>query len=325
MLSYALAIAVAISSLILFSTAFFMSKIHRKDDFLWSAVGLFYALILWFCARNITGTVLLGQAAATVLITSYCWQTIKLRKLIANPEQATEAQNFSVTNSLSRLFKRKPKLNSPTAPVAPPPTPKVTEQEIAIPETPATPPPVAEVAVPAVNVVEQSVKPEAAVADPQTMQETELVTDAGRNSEPIAKAQPLPTKLPDAQNSTQTQSVDKLTPADSTVPPVTQVDELVAEAAAAVNPEPQTSKDAISKTEPTPELITSEVKTESAFEALETVEVAEVLEAEVDNSAERRESESDNIIEVTTTEINVVTETKKIDRTQANDADLQDE
>lgn len=90
MLSYALAIAVAISSLVLFLTAFLMSGIHRKDDFLWGAVGLFYALVLWYCARNITGAVLLGQAAATVLLVSYSWQTIKLRqamqRVIASPK-----------------------------------------------------------------------------------------------------------------------------------------------------------------------------------------------------------------------------------------------
>ncbi|MEM7761539.1 MAG: Ycf66 family protein, partial [Cyanobacteria bacterium P01_A01_bin.40] len=54
MLSYALAIAIAISSLGLFLTAFLMSDLHRQDDFLWSGVGLFYALVLWYCAQNIT-------------------------------------------------------------------------------------------------------------------------------------------------------------------------------------------------------------------------------------------------------------------------------
>ena len=143
MLSYALAIVVAISSLVLFSTAFLMSKIHRRDDFLWSAVGLFYALVLWYCARNITGAVLLGQAAATALLVSYNWQTIKLRRMIADPAQAAAANNFSVLNSINGLLKRKKPQKQPAevapAPVAKLEMPTVTE-EIAIPKTPTEAP-----------------------------------------------------------------------------------------------------------------------------------------------------------------------------------------
>ena len=136
MLSYALAIAVALSSLVLFSTAFLMSDIHRQDDFLWSGVGLFYALILWFCARNITGAVLLGQAAAAVLVVSYSWQTLKLRKAVANPAKAEEINNFSILQAVNGLLKR----NKPQSlDVATKTTPgKVTESEIAIPDTAST-------------------------------------------------------------------------------------------------------------------------------------------------------------------------------------------
>jgi len=107
MLSYALAIAVALSSLVLFSTAFLMSDIHRQDDFLWSGVGLFYALVLWFCARNITGAVLLGQTAAATLLVSYNWQTLKLRKAVANPERATAIANFSLLKAANSVLNRK--------------------------------------------------------------------------------------------------------------------------------------------------------------------------------------------------------------------------
>ena len=135
MLSYALAIAVAISSLAFFTTAFLMSDIHRQDDFLWSGVGLFYALILWFCARNITGAVLLGQAAATTLLVSYSWQTLKLRKAAAHPERAVEINNFSVLRSANKLLKR----DRPTTPAAvklsDAAEDKVTS-EIAIPDAP---------------------------------------------------------------------------------------------------------------------------------------------------------------------------------------------
>lgn len=136
MLSYALAIAVALSSLILFLTAFFMSDIHRKDDFLWSGVGLFYALVLWFCARNITGAVLLGQASASILLVSFVWQTLKLRKAIANPEKAAEINNFSVLQTATGLLKRKKKQPSTTPSKSAVESPDVvTESDISIPQT----------------------------------------------------------------------------------------------------------------------------------------------------------------------------------------------
>ena len=132
MLSYALAIVVAVSSLILFSTAFLMSDIHRQDDFFWSGVGLIYALVLWFCARNITGAVLLGQAAAVAVLVSSNWQTLKLRKAIAHPEKAAELNNFSVLRAVNDLLSRR---KSPTQTVVNDSTAdKVTEQEVAIPE-----------------------------------------------------------------------------------------------------------------------------------------------------------------------------------------------
>jgi hypothetical protein len=130
MLPYALAIIVGLSSLVLFSTAFFMSDVHRQDDFFWSSIGLFYALVLWFCATRITGALLLGQAAAVALLMSYNWQTLKLRKAIANPERAAELNNFSVVTAVSNLFNRQPKTVS---------KPKVTPTQTAVIENkPAT-------------------------------------------------------------------------------------------------------------------------------------------------------------------------------------------
>ena len=133
MLSYALAIAVGLSSLILFSTAFLMSDIHRQDDFFWSGVGLFYALVLWFCATRITGGLLLGQTAAVALLISYNWQTLKLRKAIANPEKAEELNNFSILAAINRLFTRGKSKPQPTITET-----SVTTEKITIPETPTT-------------------------------------------------------------------------------------------------------------------------------------------------------------------------------------------
>ena len=138
MLSYALAIAVAISSLVLFLTAFLMSDVHRQDDFLWSGLGLFYALILWFCSRNITGAVLLGQASVSVLLISFVWQTLKLRKAIAHPERASEINNFSVLQAVNGLLSRGKKPQAITTPSVDRSPEVVTESKIAIPETTST-------------------------------------------------------------------------------------------------------------------------------------------------------------------------------------------
>ena len=320
MLSYALAIAVAISSLILFSTAFLMSKIHRKDDFLWSAVGLFYALILWFDARNITGTVLLGQAAATVLITSYCWQTIKLRKAIANPAQATETNNFSVVRSFNGLFKRqKPKFEPAPQPVVKPPAPKVTEQDIAIPKTPvATSPQTSETAMQTTTpTVERSAKSDRVIPDPQPTPENK--ENLEQTSKPTTESQPLPNKLPEV--------VPQPQPETNIVPPTEQENKQIAKAVEDIQPQAKiepTTDNIPQPIEPTPEVTTSETAPESSLDSLETVEVAEVLEAEIDGGVNVRESDRDNIIEVTTTDVNIVTETIKIDRNKASNSDPQD-
>lgn len=79
MLTYLLAIVVALGSFTLYMAAFFFPEIHRKYDLTWSGVGMFYALVLWVCAGRITGGVLLGQMAATALIGWFAWQTLELR------------------------------------------------------------------------------------------------------------------------------------------------------------------------------------------------------------------------------------------------------
>ena len=115
MLPYALAIAVGLSSSVLFLTAFFFKDIHRQDDFFWSGIGLFYALVLWFCATSITGAVLLGQLAAVALLLAYFWQVIKLRGAIANPEKMASLDKFSVVSSIQKWLRRSPSPTPQTA------------------------------------------------------------------------------------------------------------------------------------------------------------------------------------------------------------------
>jgi len=115
MLAYFLAILVAITSLVLYLNAFIRPKIHRKDDFLWSGLGLFYALVLWVCAGRMTGGVLLGQVAGVAVAIAFVWENIQLRSTItAQAESNQVLEGFSVLSfivqsltKLSQLGKKK--------------------------------------------------------------------------------------------------------------------------------------------------------------------------------------------------------------------------
>ena len=90
MLAYILALAVGLGSLGIYLAAFFFPEIHRKNDFIWSGVGLFYALILWVCAGRITGGLLLGQIAGVALLGWSVTQTLQLRRQLTPYQQQTE-------------------------------------------------------------------------------------------------------------------------------------------------------------------------------------------------------------------------------------------
>lgn len=90
MLAYILALAVALGSLGIYLAAFFFPEIHRKFDFIWSGVGLFYALVLWVCAGRITGGLLLGQVAGVALLGWSVTQTLQLRRQLTSSEGQTE-------------------------------------------------------------------------------------------------------------------------------------------------------------------------------------------------------------------------------------------
>jgi hypothetical protein len=89
MLAYILALAVGLGSLGLYMSAFFLPEIHRKNDIIWSGVGLFYALVLWVCANRISGGVLLGQIASVSLLGWFGWQTLMLRREALPKDQQT--------------------------------------------------------------------------------------------------------------------------------------------------------------------------------------------------------------------------------------------
>jgi Ycf66 protein N-terminus len=83
MLAYILALAVLIGSVAIYMVAFFFPEVHRKNDFIWSGVGLFYALVIWIFAHRISGGLLLGHIASVTLLYWFGWQTFTLRRQVA--------------------------------------------------------------------------------------------------------------------------------------------------------------------------------------------------------------------------------------------------
>ena len=183
MLAYILAIAIALASVVLFFSAFFAPKLHRKDDFLWSGVGLFYGLILWVCAGRFTGGALLGQVAAVVLVLSFAWQTISLRAAIANPEKQAGIKTFSLLDWIGGgLGKKKAKVQ-PTAKTA---VEAVTPGETTEPltETPVEPVEVVETEIP------ESVSPEDAIEDAIAPDIDDKITEGTLEPEPSSPLDP---------------------------------------------------------------------------------------------------------------------------------------
>ncbi|MHC5597071.1 MAG: Ycf66 family protein, partial [Nostoc sp.] len=90
MLAFVLALVVGVASLAIYIAAFFFPEIHRKNDFIWSGVGLFYALVLWVFAPRITGGLLLGHLASVALLVWFGWQTLSLRRQLTPQAQQTQ-------------------------------------------------------------------------------------------------------------------------------------------------------------------------------------------------------------------------------------------
>ncbi|TVQ61408.1 MAG: hypothetical protein EA366_03110 [Spirulina sp. DLM2.Bin59] len=139
MLAHILAIAVALGSFIFYIAAFFFPEIHRPRDLVWSGVGLFYALVLWVCAGQLTGAVLLGQTASVALLGWLGWQTLTLRRLKTPVLDQTEVSDQAVAQVKQRfnwggLFRRKSEEQAP--PVT---EPAATESAVTSAEQPESP------------------------------------------------------------------------------------------------------------------------------------------------------------------------------------------
>jgi hypothetical protein len=131
MLAYILAVLVGTGSVGLYLSAFFFPEIHRKQDFIWSGAGFFYALILWIYARQETGGILLGQTTSVVLLGWLAWQNLQLRRQLVPVNQQTPIP--STTKIKEKLGVKQPvaKQATPKQSVvkpATPPEPKSTDQ-----------------------------------------------------------------------------------------------------------------------------------------------------------------------------------------------------
>lgn len=103
MLAYVLALAVGLGSFAIYLAAFFFPEVHRKNDFIWSGVGLFYALVLWVCAGRITGSLLLGQVAGVALLGWSVGQTLSLRRQTPQSQTIPSTEEVKIPAKLSNL------------------------------------------------------------------------------------------------------------------------------------------------------------------------------------------------------------------------------
>jgi Ycf66 protein N-terminus len=142
MLAHILAVLVGTGSLGLYIAAFFFPEIHRKQDFIWSGVGFFYALSLWIYARQTTGGVLIGETASVALLGWFVWQTLKLRRQLVPTNQQTPIPS---TSKIQQQLGLKPTATSkPTATTKSKPTVATTTEPVKTnpKTTPAEPTPV---------------------------------------------------------------------------------------------------------------------------------------------------------------------------------------
>jgi methyl-accepting chemotaxis protein len=102
MLTYLLADVVAIASIGLFvAGAFLLPSIKRERDEIWSGVGLFYALVLFACAGQVRGGLLLGQIAGVALMGWLGWQAFGTRWATVPVDERQKVQ--SLTNLTEKV------------------------------------------------------------------------------------------------------------------------------------------------------------------------------------------------------------------------------
>jgi Ycf66 protein N-terminus len=133
MLAYILAVLVGTGSVGLYLSAFFFPEIHRKQDFIWSGFGFFYALVLWIYARQETGGILLGQTTSVALLSWLAWQNLKLRRQLVPVNQQTPLPSTAKIKEKLGVKQAVPKQSVPKQ--------SVPKQSVVKPVTPTEPKP----------------------------------------------------------------------------------------------------------------------------------------------------------------------------------------
>ncbi|MEG4446869.1 Ycf66 family protein [Microcoleus sp. AT9_B5] len=221
MLAYILALAVGLGSFSIYMAAFFFPEVHRKSDFTWSGVGLFYALILWACAGRITGALLLGQMAGVAMLGWFAWETLTLRRQVTPAAEQTpipQSANLAAAGlPLAGLFAKKkepaaaakkPKfVRSPKPKTDAVPAPTLDKGEVKLEEQPAIPPIAERIAESAIDeaAAESAIAPDLKISDskPPAIAEIPVFsveTPAAETSQPPAESAassftPLPLPL----------------------------------------------------------------------------------------------------------------------------------
>ncbi|MEG4034235.1 Ycf66 family protein [Microcoleus sp. S36b_A4] len=199
MLAYFLALAVGLGSFSIYMAAFFFPEVHRKSDFTWSGVGLFYALILWACAGRITGALLLGQMAGVAMLGWFAWETLTLRRQVTPVAEQTpipQSANLAAGGvPFAGLFAKKkepaaakkPKfVRSPKLKTDGVPAPTLDKGEVKLEEQPAIPPIVESIA-------ESAIAPDLKIPDSKPPAIAEIPVFSVET--PAAETSPTPAEL----------------------------------------------------------------------------------------------------------------------------------
>ncbi|URR34982.1 hypothetical protein NBE99_10080 [Thermosynechococcus sp. HN-54] len=270
MLTNLLAWSMAIASLGLYLLGFFLPELYRRFDLIASGAGLFFALTLWIYGDRIGGGLLLGTAAAVVLILWFGWQSLSYRWQLTYPGDRTDTQKAQalwqkvqsllpegtfakmgeqLQGLISRLRDRLQKQpDRPPLPVDTPPPPMDTgdiKEDLWTGET-STPSTVAEQPTPATEaaaaVPEESAAPEPTpVAETTASPTAETPTDTPADHEGVAE---IP--APEAPSVEMPQSPTASTPEEPEPATVTASEEPVASSV-----EPALPETAVEAPEPT--------------------------------------------------------------------------
>ncbi|TAD89261.1 MAG: hypothetical protein EA000_05770 [Oscillatoriales cyanobacterium] len=213
MLAYFLALAVGLGSFSIYMAAFFFPEVHRKSDFAWSGVGLFYALILWACAGRITGALLLGQMAAVALLGWFAWETLSLRRQVTPiAEQTPIPQSVNLPGgmggALTGMFAKKPEpaTKKPKFVRAPKPKSDVVPAPVADRQVKAEEPAVVS-PLPQI-VAESAIAPELLPLPDSTAPATEEIQES--ITIPVADTSPAPLESAPTSDTTSTPKVSEI-------------------------------------------------------------------------------------------------------------------